>query len=340
MSKYPHQWVSLPERRIESRKRLFGSSSPELDVVKCGECVMPRKIVPLAEKIYAFKARPDDIWVVTYPKTGTTWTQELLWQLMHGVELEAVKTTPLEKRSVYLEFSALYPSSLNRPPHVEDALGYAERMNSPRVIKTHLPFEQLPPDLLGTCKVVYVCRNAKDACVSYYYHYKLWEDFYDFRGNFEDFAELFMRGETQYGDFFAHLKVREGEICCCVAHYYFKGAWKRRNEPNLKIVWYEDLKADLTGAIHDLASFVGSSNNDEEVVEKLSHFLDIDNYRKAVIESVENDGNAKKAVEKFFRAGKVGDWANLLNSNLEARFDSWIECNLSGCDMPMKFNLN
>ena len=31
--------------------------------------------------------RPDDVWVVTYPKCGTTWTQEMVWQIAHGVDL-------------------------------------------------------------------------------------------------------------------------------------------------------------------------------------------------------------------------------------------------------------
>ena len=37
-----------------------------------------------------------------------------------------------------------------------------------RVIKSHLTFEMLPPALLDTCKVVYVCRNPKDTVVSFY----------------------------------------------------------------------------------------------------------------------------------------------------------------------------
>ena len=36
--------------------------------------------------------------------------------------------------------------------------------------QSHFPFELLPPGLLDTCKVVVVCRNVKDACVSYYHH--------------------------------------------------------------------------------------------------------------------------------------------------------------------------
>ena len=41
----------------------------------------------------------------------------------------------------------------------------ASNIPSPRVIKTHLPLEFLPTKLLDTCKVIFVGRNPKDACV-------------------------------------------------------------------------------------------------------------------------------------------------------------------------------
>ncbi len=40
--------------------------------------IMPKKFVPMAEQIFNMEVRPDDIWIITYPKCGTTWTQVYL----------------------------------------------------------------------------------------------------------------------------------------------------------------------------------------------------------------------------------------------------------------------
>ena len=46
----------------------------------------------------------------------------------------------------------------------------------------------LPPSLLSTCKVVYVCRNVKDVAVSMYNHTKALGEVLGFKGSFEDTA--------------------------------------------------------------------------------------------------------------------------------------------------------
>ena len=57
--------------------------------------------------------------------------------------------------------------------------------------------------------MVYVARNPKDACVSYYHHYKhVFGDTYQFKGGFEDFAEHYKKGYVNYGSYWAHIKVR------------------------------------------------------------------------------------------------------------------------------------
>ena len=41
---------------------------------------------------------------------------------------------------------------------MSDSIGYVEQCPSPRVIKTHLPLEFLPENILDKCKVIWVCR--------------------------------------------------------------------------------------------------------------------------------------------------------------------------------------
>ena len=52
---------------------------------------------------------------------------------------------------------------------MKDTIKYVEEAKSPRIIKTHLPLSMLPPNLLDVSKVVFVARNVKDVCVSFFH---------------------------------------------------------------------------------------------------------------------------------------------------------------------------
>ena len=45
-----------------------------------------------------FEQRDDDIFIMSHPKTGTTWTQELVWMVVNNVNVEKSKNTTSEKR--------------------------------------------------------------------------------------------------------------------------------------------------------------------------------------------------------------------------------------------------
>ena len=47
--------------------------------------------------------RPSDVFVVSFPKCGTTWAQELVWQVANGIDLEGGKTDLME-RFPFMEF--------------------------------------------------------------------------------------------------------------------------------------------------------------------------------------------------------------------------------------------
>ena len=88
-----------------------------------------------------------------------------------------------------------------------DMIEYADNLPSPRVVKTHLPVDHLPKDLLEKAKVIYVARNPKDQIVSWFHHMP-YKPETEKAVSVDDFALDFIKGNLPYGDYFKHLKVR------------------------------------------------------------------------------------------------------------------------------------
>ncbi len=230
MSGYPFEWVPCPPDLEAKKQKLFDEGSSALGgfVAKPWNFYMPKAFQKIYKRIYNFEVRPDDVFVISYPKCGTTWTQEIVWQILNNVNCEKAHQVPLFLRSPMLdiegvanddgaEFKEALEMMSKEDPELEktkqerfdcmyNSVMMAEKMPSPRVIKTHLPLEMLPPNLLDTCKVVFVGRNPKDCCVSYYHHTNLLP-YYRFKGTFDDFADLFLQQEYEFGGYWYTLKV-------------------------------------------------------------------------------------------------------------------------------------
>ena len=48
----------------------------------------------VADRIYDMKLREDDIWILSYPKCGTTWAIETVWLVMNDVRKEFSAISP------------------------------------------------------------------------------------------------------------------------------------------------------------------------------------------------------------------------------------------------------
>ena len=143
-----------------------------------------------------------------------------MWQIVNNVDIDTAKKLPLSERSPFLESEGL-KNVKKAPKDVIDenpmmktksigSIQSAENLKSPRVIKSHLPFEMLPPNLLDTCKVIFVSRNPKDTCVSFYHQGKEKKSSSkdeEFIGTFADFADTFLDGTCSYGSYWTMLKV-------------------------------------------------------------------------------------------------------------------------------------
>ncbi|KFM57663.1 Estrogen sulfotransferase, partial [Stegodyphus mimosarum] len=170
-----------------------------------------------------YKPRPDDLFIVTYPKCGTTWVQNIV----AGIFREGKPFTSA------LEF-------LSNTPFLEMAGAEAARtMKRPGAIKLHLPFHLTPWS--SEAKYIFVARNPKDCCVSFYYHTKNIVGYKFQNGKFDDYFELFMEGKVDFGDYFDTLL-----------------SWyEHRNDPNILFITYEQLKKDVKSSVLKIAEFMG-----------------------------------------------------------------------------------
>ncbi|KAJ1525374.1 hypothetical protein ONE63_010190 [Megalurothrips usitatus] len=292
---------------------------------------VPARFRELGPDIRALQVRDDDVWVVSFPKTGTTWTQEMVWLIGHDLDYEAAKEI-LPARFPFIDHTALFDyRSMDipmpeLPEFVTDSVGHIDRLptSAPRFIKTHLPYQLLPSQLQDPkckAKMVYVCRNAKDTCVSYYHHCRLLEGY---TGDFPEFCDLFMDGAVCFGPFWPHVL----------------DFWARRDQPNVLFITYEQLKQDLEGVIRRTAAFLGKTLSDEDVA-KLKHHLSFEsmknnpavNYEEII--EINRRHNLITEAGSFMRSGQVGDWKGQMTAEQSQRFDQWAADNLKGSGLQL-----
>lgn len=91
---------------IESVKLCFIISPGEKDgFVKVGpsEYLFPNVFAKHAQRLYNFQARPDDVWISTHPRSGTTLTQEMVWLIVNNFDYDRAQCEKLGKRSPFFE---------------------------------------------------------------------------------------------------------------------------------------------------------------------------------------------------------------------------------------------
>ena len=154
--------------------------------------------------------------------------------------------------------------------------------------------------------------------VSWYHHAMLMNDICGFLGTFDQMADMFMKGQTVYGNYWTMLN----------------SGWSRRYHTNLKFLWFEDMKRDLVPIIKDLCNFTGYKLTPEKI-DELDRIVHIDNFRARQVESAAED--RKEVIRKFLRKGKTGDHKNHFSEELDAKFNEWIKENLEGTDINIPF---
>ncbi|XP_073492126.1 sulfotransferase 1C1-like [Aquarana catesbeiana] len=265
------------------------------------------------EDLENVQARPDDILIVTYPKAGTTWMQEIVDSIMNDGDIEKSKCAPTHIRSPFLEMFA--------PPPLPSGLDVLNNTPSPRKIKTHLQFELVPKSFWEQkCKAVYVARNAKDTVVSYYFFDQMNKTQPD-PGTWDQYVEKFLKGEVAWGSWFNHVI----------------GWWNAKEKHDILYVFYEDMKEDPKREIRKVMEFLGK-NLSEEVLDKVCHHTSFKTMKENPMANYSTvpDIILDQAHMPFMRKGEVGDWINHFTELQNKMFDAEYEKRMKGRDLKFR----
>lgn len=203
-----------PPRAVMAALRPLGAAARRLEVARS----RLRIDIALAQ----FRPRPDDVFLVGFPRSGLSLLQMALYQL----------TTDGEIRFPHVAaFSPTLEGELLRP-----GAPRLDRLPSPRVFKSHLLYPRLPRG----GRVVYLARDLLDVAVSAY-HYDL----------------LFAGQEVDRDDFLRRFVAGYHRLSGVTWYDHLRSWWPHREDPDVLFLRYEEIAADREAMLRRLAAFCG-----------------------------------------------------------------------------------
>jgi aryl sulfotransferase len=189
-----------------------------------------------------FKFRDDDIIISTYAKSGTTWMQQIISQMLFNGDTE-------------IDTQAMSPWIDFRLPPKEVKLPQVEAQTHRRFIKTHLPVEALV--FSPKAKYIYIGRDGRDVLWSLYNHHAMGnEAMYDALNNSpgrvgpplepppDDIREYWHTWLAKDG--FPYWSFWEN----------VRSWWAIRNLPNMMMVHFDVLKRNMPAEMRRIARFL------------------------------------------------------------------------------------
>ncbi|XP_058826268.1 luciferin sulfotransferase-like [Topomyia yanbarensis] len=275
-----------------------------------------RRFQNYEKELFNFEVKKDDVWVSSFPKSGTTWCQEMVWLICHGLDFSAAKSEPLSTRFPFLEVSLIHDTKgeINSFERARD-------MPSPRFIKTHLAVSMLPKQYWDVLpKTVHIHRNVKSVALSYFHHSK--RIFY--RGTKEEFIRSFMKDLQFYSPIHAHV----------IGYHSLK------NCRNILFLKYEDMKSNLRGCVETVCRFFDRSYSDEEL-DLLCQHLSFDSMKQNLACNYEDKNNdaweSKSRDERFIRRGEIDSWKDELSLEIVEELNQWTNDTVKNLDQMHLF---
>ncbi len=255
-----------------------------------------------------FKFRDDDIIIASYMKAGTTWVQQIISQLIFNGQ----EGLPVADMSPWLDL---------RVPPKEIKLQEVEKQTHRRFLKTHLPVDALV--FSPRAKYVYVARDGRDVVWSVYNHHitanHLWyEAMNDTPGRVGPKIEPAPDSIRQY---FNDWLEQDGGPFWWSFWENTRTWWAIRHLPNVMLVHFAQLKADMPGEIRRISGFLHIPIDEAKWETILEHCTFA--YMKAnATPSVSLGGIFwEGGAESFIYKGTNGRWHDVLSAEESTAYE-------------------
>lgn len=258
-------------------------------------------------KAAGYTPRPEDVFVVTQMKCGTTWMQHVVYEVLHRGNGDIVATgKAMYALSPWIEGRKSVPMEASVP------LG-TERPS--RIIKTHLPASLCPYS--GVAKYVYVARHPVSCFASCI-------DFVDtnvggMSPELSAFEEWFTSPDLMWwGTWTDHVK----------------GWWARRREPNVLFVYFEDMKKDLAGVVRQVAAFLGVAPLTDAELANVVHKCGFAYMQEHQDHFEMHPPHILQTNAELFVAGTADRYKNV-PAEIRGRVAAWVVQEMAGSDFPL-----
>jgi aryl sulfotransferase len=246
-----------------------------------------------------FVFRDGDIIIATYAKSGTTWMQQIVSQLVfdgaEGIEVAAL--------SPWYDFRLQGAETFDR----------IKAQTHRRFLKTHLPASAMP--ISSQAKYIYIGRDGRDTAWSFFNHQSNFsaERLRAINDGPGRVGPAMERGADNVHQFYREWMAKDGYPAWSFWQNV-RGWWALRDLPNVKLVNFGALKADLAGEVRSIADFLGSVPT-ESTLAKIVEHCSFDYMRQHGAEIVPGNGISwQGGTDTFLNKGTNGRWREVLSA--------------------------
>ena len=228
----------------------------------------------------------DDAYLVSYPKSGNTWSRFLIANCLKG--------------EAKVDFATIDRT-------VPDIYGISQKdltaLPKPRILKSHEYFDP------RYRRVIYLVRDPRSVAVSYYHHL-IRVDRLDREMEFARYLDGFLAGEYgRWGSWSQHVG---------------SWLWALENDEDKIVVRYEDLHADTLAQLRRMMNILDLSP-DDTVLRRAIENSSFERMRRIPLprdhQHAQTAGGQEAKTNEFVREGKTQGWKHSLSADDRARIE-------------------